>query len=134
MEPPPVLRHVREQARRLEALAVARAQPLQDLDREAGAEVVEVAERAAQEGREAQAEDGPHVAVARRAEDTLLEAQHGLVQEREDQPLLDLARLERPARRAALEERVHGLVHALLAVVDVEPALVLATLAALVEH
>jgi hypothetical protein len=72
---------------RLEARAMARAELLERLDREARAELVEIAERPAQERREAQAEDRAHVAVARRAQDPLLQAEGALVQEREQQRL-----------------------------------------------
>ena len=74
MEAPPSLRHVHEQPAGAKRSPCCAAQPLQHLHREARAEVVEVAEGPAQERREAQAEDGAHVAVARRAQDALLQA------------------------------------------------------------
>src|SRR5262249_13650156 len=94
-----------------EALAVATPEGLQHLHREARPEVVEVAEGPAQEGGEPEAEDRPRVAVARRAQDAFLQAERGLGEEREDEPLLDLARLHRAAGAAAGQQRVHARVH-----------------------
>ena len=56
-----------EEGRGSEAIAVLRAQPLQDFHREARAQVVEIPEGPAQEGREAQTEDGADVSIAGRA-------------------------------------------------------------------
>src|SRR5262249_5539312 len=66
--------HVREHRGRPEALAVPRRELLEDLDREARAQVVEVPERTAQERREAEAEDRTPVPVPRRAQAPLLQA------------------------------------------------------------
>src|SRR5207247_6199335 len=94
VEGPAFPRQVLEDPRGTEAVAVPGGQLLEHLDREARAQVVEVAEGPAQEGWEAQAVDRPHVAVPRRAQDALLQAERGLVEEREDQAVLDVARLE----------------------------------------
>src|SRR5207247_1129447 len=74
-------------------------QPLQHLHREACPQLVEVAERAAAEGREPEAEDRAHVPVARRAQDALLQAAGGLVEEGEDKAVLHVAGVERAPRR-----------------------------------
>ncbi len=100
--------HLGERGRRFEALAVRPAQPLETLERERRTEVVQVPEWPAEERREAEPEDRPHVAVAWRAKDTVLQAGDRFVEEREDQPVLDLPRLEAPAaasRRAAERRR-----------------------------
>src|SRR5436190_10797563 len=106
MEGAAVASHLLEDWRGGKAIAVARGQPLQHLGREARAEMIEVAEGAAEERREPEPEDGAHVPVARGAEDAVLQAARGFVQEREHEPLLDLALRERGARQAAGQERV----------------------------
>src|SRR6266571_736700 len=130
VERPAFPRQVLEDLRRTEAIPVPGGQLLEHLDREARAQVVEVTEGPAQERREAQAVDRPHVAVPRRAQDALLQAERGLVEEREDQAVLDVARLEGPPGRAPGQQRVDRLVHPLLLpAVGVEAPLVLAPLA-----
>src|SRR6185436_12428062 len=129
----PIPCHLHQQPRGLEAVPVSGAQPLQDLGREPRAEPVEVTERPAEERGEAQAEDRSHVAVAGRAQYSLLEAEYRLVQEGEDQPVLDLARLERPPRGRA-QRRVNRVVHPFLpTIVGVEALLVLPAQAAVLE-
>src|SRR5207249_739227 len=95
---------VHEDLRRTEALAVMRGQPLQHLRREARAELVEIAERPAAERREAETEDRADVAVAGRAQYAFLQTPGRLVEEREDEPVLDVAHVERASRGSRRQE------------------------------
>src|SRR3990172_1184576 len=113
METGSVLRHLHQHGGWRKARAVPRLQALQNLDRKAGTQVVEIAEGTAQEGGEAEPEDGADVSVSRMTQDALLQAEHGLVQEGEQQPLLDLARIEGPGLPPG-QQRVAARVYSLL--------------------
>src|SRR2546428_10866493 len=73
-----------------EARAVAPGEPLQLGDESGRAQVVRVAERAAPERWEAEAEDGPDVAVARGAHHAVADRPRGLVQHAVHEALQDL--------------------------------------------
>src|SRR5258705_8465117 len=62
-----------------------------------GPHTVHVSEGAATEGRKADTEHRPDVAVARRPEHAFLQAEHRLVHHREDAPLLNLPGVHLPA-------------------------------------
>src|SRR5574342_906246 len=111
---------------RLEASAEARLQALDLLQEGPRPHGVGPAEGAAQEGREAQAEDGAHVAVAGAAQDAFAQAADGLVHHLQGDPLRDLGPVEGLAGASAGDQVVDRRVDLLLlAVVGVEalPAL-----------
>ena len=84
--------------------------------------------RSTAERRKTQSEDRAHVAVARAAEDALLETPHGLVEEEKHRPLRDFVGVERNARLPAGHGVVDGRVDFLPRhVVPVEALLGLAT-------
>src|SRR5437660_11247620 len=93
-----------------EAGAVALGEALELPDDPRGAEVVGVPQRAATERRKPEAEDGPDVAVAGRANDALRHRPGRFVQHHEDEPLDDLRRA-RAAVGMHADQLVHGRVH-----------------------
>src|SRR5687768_2038698 len=90
MEPLLLPHHVEEDPRRLEARREAVVQLLEVADDVLEPDPVHVAEGAAAERGEADAEDGPDVPVARRADDPVLERPRRLVHHREHRPADDL--------------------------------------------
>ena len=124
-----------QQARGRKALAVAVSQPLQNVEYVASPQGVRVPEGSAEKRREAQPEHGADVSVARRSQNLLLEAANRLREEREDEPVLYLARLERDATRLR-DESVDAGVDALSFAlhITVEAATVLPPQPALVER
>src|SRR5690606_5242872 len=85
--------HVAQQLRRREAGAVARLQPLADLDRAGGAHDVEPAEGAARPRAVAPAEDGADVAFADVFQHALLQRADGLQRLDQQQAVLDLGQV-----------------------------------------
>src|ERR1039457_2925954 len=106
----PFPRHLDQQRARVEppgVLGVQLLQPAHDLPR---ADRVDETERPAAERRKADAEHRADVAVARRADDVLLEAARPLVDHRERAAALDLLTRQFRAARAGRKQGVHRLV------------------------
>src|SRR6185295_10448668 len=86
----PATRHLDQKIRRLEASGEASVEILEPLHHDVDPQRIHVPERTAAERRESNSKNRPDVAIARGPDDSVTQTARGLVEHRQDRPLLYL--------------------------------------------